>query len=208
MKVTNLTKLQGVVEPASLLMDQRIDVLGHLRDLLPGGSLKRGSVGVVYGDFGSGATSMIFSLISQAISGGSFVGLVGLHSWGFGAAADMGIDLRRLLVVECGSNQAIEAASLLLDGFDIVVLSLNRDIDYKNSRSLANRARVSKSILVYLYSGTSVLNHLPYGADFSIWTKASRWELLGSTPVSNRSLVVQADSAKWPNVRSKSVVGL
>ncbi len=208
MKVTNLTKLQAVVEPASLLMDQRIDVLGHLKDLLPGGSLKRGSVGVVYGDFGSGATSMVFSLVSQAISEGSFVGLVGLHSWGFGAAADMGIDLRRLLVVECGSNKAIEVSSLLLDGFDIVVLALDRSIDYKSSRSLANRARVSKSILLYLYSGISSLAHLPYGADFSIWTKASRWELLGSTPISNRSLVVQADSAKWPSVRSKSVVGL
>ncbi|MDA8195743.1 MAG: hypothetical protein M0019_00780, partial [Actinomycetota bacterium] len=185
-----------------------IEVLDHLKDLLPGGSLKRGSVGVVYGDFGTGATSMAFSLISEAVSGGSFVGLVGLHSWGFGAAADMGIDLRRLLVIECGLSKAVEVASLLLDGFDIVVLALDGAIDYRSSRSLANRARVTKSVLVYLFSGTSSIAHLPYGADFSIRTKLSRWELLGSAPVSNRSLVVEADSAKWPNMRSKSVVGL
>ena len=110
MKVTNLAKLQGVVEPASLLMDQRIEVLDHLKDLLPGGSLKRGSVGVVYGDFGTGATSMAFSLISEAVSGGSFVGLVGLHSWGFGAAADMGIDLRRLLVLSSKRSVPSELA--------------------------------------------------------------------------------------------------
>jgi hypothetical protein len=94
-----------------------LPVLPPLRQLLPGGGLQRGSV-VTSGDWGL----LALALTAGAVADGAWCAVVGVPAMGVRAAADVGLDLDRVLLVsEPGPSWAQVVASLL-DGFDIVLL--------------------------------------------------------------------------------------
>jgi len=102
----------GVLSDADLL-----PVLPALRDLLPGGGLRRGCV-VAAGDWGL----LSLALAAGPVAAGAWCAVAGIPHVGIAAAADAGLDPARLLLVgDLGQNWPQVVASLL-DGCDLVVL--------------------------------------------------------------------------------------
>ena len=88
------------VRPVTLAREQRLPVLGPLEPLLPDGGLRRGitvSVGSAPGI--GGATSLALALAAGPSISGSWVAAVGVPSLGLAAAAELGIDLERFVLV-------------------------------------------------------------------------------------------------------------
>ncbi|KJF17801.1 hypothetical protein [Acidithrix ferrooxidans] len=202
----DLAKFSAIVAPTTLAIDQRIEVLDKFRDILPNSSLRRGSVGVLGGELGSGITSLLFGLLARPSSMGNWIAIVGSPNLGFAAARDHGVDLKRLLNVKCTSSEAVEIAAIMLDGFDIVVLS--SPLDATRARKLSERTRKTKSILIYLSTLGKKGATWPGSCDFSLLAKGSSWQLDGSAPIATRTLKIEVSANKWSASKMQLVVGL
>jgi hypothetical protein len=95
-----------------------LPVLPALRELLPAGGLRRGSV-LATGDWGL----LCLALAAGAAADGAWCAVVGVPSFGVRAAADVGLDPGRLLLVPDPGRAWPQVVASLLDGFDIVLLS-------------------------------------------------------------------------------------
>lgn len=94
-----------------------LPVLPALRDLLPHGALRRGSVVAA-----SGWNLLCLALAAGPVASGAWCAAAGIPEFGVAAAADAGLDPARLLLVpDLGQNWPQVAISLL-DGCDLVVL--------------------------------------------------------------------------------------
>jgi hypothetical protein len=115
------------VRPTDLARDRRLPVLPAFADLLPGAGLRRGATVAVGAAPGVvGATSLALALAAGPSRAGSWVAVVGLGSLGLVAAAEMGVDLGRLvLVADPGRDRAgwASVVAALVDGFDVVLLA-------------------------------------------------------------------------------------
>lgn len=94
-----------------------LPVVQGLRELLPGGALARGSV-VQTPDFGL----LSLALVAGASAAGGWLGLAGLPELGVLAAADLGVDTERTLLVPRLAANWPQVVSSLLDGCEIVLL--------------------------------------------------------------------------------------
>ena len=102
----------GALSDADLL-----PVLPALRDLLPHGALRRGSVVAA-----SGWNLLCLALAAGPVASGAWCAAAGIPEFGVAAAADAGLDPARLLLVpDLGPNWPQTVISLL-DGCDLVVL--------------------------------------------------------------------------------------
>ncbi len=118
----------------------------ELRELLPWHGLRRGATVTVSG--GPGATSVLLALLAEPVRAGSWCAVVGIPALGAQAAAELGVDLRRLaLVPDPGTDWATVTAALL-DGLDIVVVRPPGPVAARLARRLAARARQRGSVLV------------------------------------------------------------
>lgn len=113
-----------------------LPVLPAFRGLLPAGGLRRGSV-VASGDWGL----LCLALAAGATADGAWCAVVGAPSFGVRAAADVGLDPGRLLLVPDPGQGWPQVVASLLDGFDIVLLSLRG----RSSAGLAGLAGRSSS---------------------------------------------------------------
>jgi hypothetical protein len=94
-----------------------LPVLPALRDLLPDGALQRGSV-VAADDW----SLLCLALAAGPVAAGAWCAAAGLPHLGVRAAAEVGLDPARLLLIgDLGTNWAQVVASLL-DGCDLVLL--------------------------------------------------------------------------------------
>src|SRR5574337_1215170 len=89
-----------------------------LAEVLPAG-LPRGTVAVL-----SGARSLGLSMVAAVTAAGGNAAIVGQPDLGLLAAAEMGADLSRLAVIPDPGTDPAEAAAVLMDGMDLVVLGL------------------------------------------------------------------------------------
>lgn len=120
-----------------------LPVLPALRDLLPGGGLRRGSV-VTSGEWGL----LALALAVGATADGAWCAVAGVPELGVRAAAEAGLDTSRLvLVADPGPGWAQVVASLL-DGFDIVLLRPPERPPAQLRRKLEAAARRYGSVLV------------------------------------------------------------
>ena len=128
--------------------ERTLPVSPALADLLPDG-LRRGStVGVA----GPGARSLAFALIAEATATGSWAAVVGDPDLGFAAAAEVGVALARLAVVDLSgptaSRQWGAVVSALVGGLDLVLVAPRRQVRAADARRLAARARERGSVLI------------------------------------------------------------
>jgi hypothetical protein len=94
-----------------------LPVLPALRDLLPGGGLRRGSV------VATGRWSLLcLALAAGASAAGAWCAVTGLPQLGVVAAADAGLDPGRLLLIAEPGNSWPQVVASLLDGCEIVLL--------------------------------------------------------------------------------------
>lgn len=113
-----MISLSPVRHRDDVLADESLlPVLPAFRDLLPAGGLRRGSV-VTSGDWGL----LCLALAAGASADGAWCALVGVPSAGVRAAADVGLDAGRLLLIPEPGRGWPQVVASLLDGFDIVLL--------------------------------------------------------------------------------------
>ena len=141
----------------------------ELRELLPWHGLRRGATVTVSG--GPGATSVLFALLAGPVRAGSWCAVVGMPALGAQAAAELGVDLRRLALVPDPGTEWATVTAALLDGLDIVVVRPPGPVAARLARRLAARARQRGSVLV------------PYGewdgADVVLRATGQVWHGLG-----------------------------
>lgn len=130
----------GALLPAS---ESLLPVPDSLADLLPG-ALPRGAVAVL-----TGARSLMLSMVATVTAAGDRVAIVGLPDVGLLAAVEMGADLSRLAVIPDPGPDPVEVAAVLMDGLDLVVLSLGgRSVSPSRARAVTARARQRECTLL------------------------------------------------------------
>ena len=147
--------------------------------LLPGGTLRRGTVVAV-----EGATSLVLALIARASREGSWSAIVGMPQVGVVAAARRGVDLARLALVPHPGAEAATVVGACVDGMDLVVLGPRLALSDADRRRLAARARER---------GTVLVSAGPWpGAHVALAVRTTRWSGLGAGDgrLRSRSLTV------------------
>ena len=126
-----------IPEPATIseTPDSLLPVPDSLAELLPD-SLPRGTVAVL-----SGARSLQLSMVAAVTSEGGHVAIIGQPDVGLLAAVEMGADLSRIGVIPEPGADPVEVAAVLMDGMDLVVLSLGgRTVPATRARAVVARA--------------------------------------------------------------------
>ncbi|OZD12086.1 MULTISPECIES: hypothetical protein [Nocardiaceae] len=115
-----------------------------LAELLPHGALARGTVASV-----TGAGSVLVGLVAAASAAGHHVAIIGQPKFGLLAVHEQGGDLSKIALVNPGDpSTALDAASICLDGVDLVVTTLGgRDVAPTRARALLARCRSHTAVL-------------------------------------------------------------
>ncbi|WP_336882770.1 hypothetical protein [Rhodococcus globerulus] len=134
------TRQEAATESASSVLE----VHPEIATLLPRGGLARGSVVSV-----DGASSVLLSLLASVTGSGKHAAIIGLPKLGLLAATEMRADLGKCALISSPSETAIDAAAILLDGMDLVVLGLaGADVPPTRARAVIARARSKGACLV------------------------------------------------------------
>ena len=187
-----LADLRSITTPQALSAGQTMELSSWLEPLFPGSYLRRGSVGLIGGAPGNGATTLLFSLLSLPTSKGSWAAIVGLQHLGYAAATGLGVDLGRVVTVQCLPQETAEVASVMMDGFDLVVVGPVRDS--LRARRLAEKARRERSVLI-VFSRTG-RPAWPERSDFSLFAGGSLWTPAPLDELGSRSMAVEVGASK------------
>jgi hypothetical protein len=174
----------GLVRRASERVDEGVErglpVVAALRPLLPGGCLHRGGTIAVSGGIDSGpgsstgagrATSLLYALMAEASTVGSWCAAVGLPRLGLVAAAEAGVAVHRLALVPHPGPDWVEAVGALVDGLDIVALATPGGVAPQLANRITARARQRGTVLIAMGAWP--------GADVALEVVRGVWHGLG-----------------------------
>lgn len=167
--VTTASGVSGVASGAGaagggedLVAGRVLPTRTELATVLPWSGLRRGSTVAVHESF-----SVLFSLLSEATSRGSWAAAVGLPGLGVVAAAEAGVEVSRLGLVPRPGSHPVGVVAALLDGVDLVAVGGTQQLAEPDARRLSARARHRGSVL------------LPFGpwpgADVQLRCAQARW---------------------------------
>ena len=90
------------------------------------------------------------ALLAEATQQGSWAAVAGMPELGVTAAAEIGVDLDRSVLVPNPRPEVVAVVSALIDGFDLVVLGPDavRGVQPQLARRLAGRVRNRGAVLV------------------------------------------------------------
>lgn len=166
-----LRQLGERVRPLSAAAERLLPVPEPFRALIPQGGLVRGSTVCTAG---AAATSLALALAGPVTAAGSWCAVVGLDHLGLVAAAELGIDLERtLLVADPGPAEWASAVAGLLDAVEVVLVQPAHAITPTVQRRLIARARDRGSVLIHAGGRAEVWAHHP---DLTVTAGRSRWE--------------------------------
>jgi hypothetical protein len=162
------------VAPVVLARDRAVPLAGPLGELVPGGSLARGSVLRVGGPAGAGATSVGFELAAAVTALGEWAAAVDVDATlGPLAAADAGVALERFAVVRrVPPARWATVVAALLDGVSLVLAEVPRGVGLGDARRLEARARERESVLVVAETRGAAW---PASASFTLHATGSTW---------------------------------
>jgi hypothetical protein len=190
------------VSPLVLARDRLLPVEGPLRELLPGGGIRRGATVTVDGAVGAGLTSVTFALAASATSTGEWAAVIDPYgTLGARAAEAAGVELERCAVIRrCPADRWSTVVAALLDGVALVVATVPLRVRVGDTRRLIARARERASILV-------AVGQWPAEASLRLYAEASSWRGLGdgSGLLDARDLHVRVEAKDVPargNVRA------
>ncbi|MBK5221759.1 MAG: hypothetical protein JJE52_02565 [Acidimicrobiia bacterium] len=169
-----LRQLADRFRPVTMAERQLLPVADALVPLFPGGGLRRGSIVAIAGSAGGASTSLALAVAAEASGQGSWVALVGMPSVGLVAAAELGVALDRLAVIDTpdrGNWSSVVAA--LVDAVDLVLVGPAR-VRAGDARRLAARTRERGAVLL------PVGVDWPEAPDLTLTTSATRWEGIGA----------------------------
>ncbi|MEM9033427.1 MAG: hypothetical protein AAGA99_04835 [Actinomycetota bacterium] len=146
-----LGELAAEVQPVTLAAEQVLPLPSPLDELVPERGLRRGSV---LGVEGPAATSMALAVAAELTATGSWVATVGVPSMGLLAAAELGVDLARCLVVTIDDGRHwAEAVAALIGAVDLVVTRPPAGVRQREVRRVAARARERGTVVLRLPGG-------------------------------------------------------
>ena len=162
-------------QPVTMADTRRLTVSGPLGGLFADSGIQRGGT-VVIGS-AAGGTSLALSLLAAATEGGSWTAAVGLPWLGLVAAAELGVNLRRLALVPSPGERWPAVVAALLDGVDLLLLgpSAARSAD---ARRLTSRVREQGTVLLVLEAPGG--RSWPEAADVRLSVAGAEWEGLGT----------------------------
>lgn len=172
----SLTEAAELARPTVLAEERTLPVIPALAALLPDGALQRGATVAV--DGGPGATSLALGLLAGPSQAGSWTAVVGLDDLGLAAAAELGVDLERLvLVVEPPPATWGAVVAALVGAFDVVVVAPRHRVRAGDARRLAARVRERGTVLVAV--GGDAIGGAPAGlgldVDVRLAVTGRRW---------------------------------
>lgn len=154
------------VASASQPRDRVLPVLPALRDLFPYGGLQRGSVVAV-----SGSGLLSLAIAAGASAAGAWCGVVGLPELGVRAAAGVGVEPGRLLLVGEPGRRWPQVTAALLDGCELVLLRPPARPAGHVQRHVEAMLRRTGGVLV-------VAGDWP-GAQARLWVATQQWAGMG-----------------------------
>jgi hypothetical protein len=143
-----LSRLVERVGSRQLAGEELVPVTSVFADLLGAPGLRRGSSIVLEGR--RGAVSIALGLIAKASADGMWCAVLGLPDLGLLAAHELGVALEHLVLVPTPGARFVAALSSLIDGFDVVVLSEQRQLAPEQRRRLEAKARERRCVLIVL----------------------------------------------------------
>ena len=155
------------VASASQPRDRVLPVLPVLRDLFPYGGLQRGSVVAV-----SGSGLLSLAIAAGASAAGAWCGVVGLPELGVRAAAGVGVEPGRLLLVGEPGRRWPQVTAALLDGCELVLLRPPGPPGAHAARHIEAMLRRTGGVLV-------VAGDWP-GAQARLWVATQQWAGMGA----------------------------
>ena len=164
------------VRPTTPVAGRLLPVPAPLVPLFPDGALRRGTTTTVAGEPGHGATTLALALLATASQAGSWCAAVGLPDPGIAAAAELGIDLRRVVFVPHPGRGWAEAVGDLLPGVDVVLVRPPGRAGGTVARHLVARARDRQAALVVLVERIS---DWPQGGDLALAVGDVEWQGVG-----------------------------
>ncbi|SNR37627.1 hypothetical protein SAMN06265360_10453 [Haloechinothrix alba] len=153
--VARLSSLPGVSTASDMaaaaerdsVTGRLLPVRSELSAALPLGGLRRGSTVSV-----RGSRALLFALLAEATTRGSWAAIVGMPDIGAVAAAELGVDVRRLAVVPAPGTELLPVTAALLDGLDLVVLGdgllARHALSRQQTEKLTARARHRGAVLL------------------------------------------------------------
>jgi hypothetical protein len=165
-----------------------------LVDLLPGGALSAGSSYAV-----AGSTTLALALLQGASAAGAWCAVVGMPDLGLEAAAGLGLDLDRLVLVPRPGEQWLAVVAALVDVVSIVLVKppvpgrgqrIPR-IGEATAGKLSSRLRQREAVLVSLGDWPR--------ADARLVVTESAWSGIGAGfgHLAGRQATVSSTSAAW-----------
>ena len=151
------------LEVASRIAPARMEVPEALESILPFGGLR---LGTTVGITGVGATSLALALVSRA-SAERWTAVVGLSALCLAAAAELSVDLDRLVVVPDPREQWTHTLAAVVDAFDVVLVGGQHGAP----RKINARVREQDAVLIAIGGWQE--------SDLSIRCSSARWNGLG-----------------------------
>jgi hypothetical protein len=180
-RVATLRALVDRTRPVSLAGQRVLPVLPALEACFSaaGGpqGLQRGSVVQVVGV--AGATTLALALAAGPTRAGSWAAFVGLPELAWAAAAEVGVDLDRVVVVRPTERTRVTVLAALVDAFDVVLCGLGAangragTLSATEARRLSARARERGSVLLVVGGRTGGV-----GPARRVWAGAADAELV------------------------------
>ncbi len=163
-----------------------LPVLEPLRALLPGGGLPKGGVvSLVSDENNAGVTSLLFTLLAGPSK--PWAALVGMPDLGFQAAAELGVDLARVVLIPNPGVDILQILSVLADGVDLIAVAAHHGPLAAPARLRVLNARLRQR-------GTVLVSMGPWeGADLSLSVAVESWSGMGQGHgrLRDRELVVR-----------------
>ncbi len=170
-----LQALGDRARPHNLAEERVLPVLPAIGGLVPGTGLQRGaSVATT----GPAARSLALALVAGASAGGSWIAVVGIPSLGLLAAAELGVNLERTVLIGSPEPSAWgTVVAALLDAFEVVVVSPEHRIRPADQRRLLARSRERGAVLVQAGGRPDAWPEAP---ELRLTVVAQSWRGLGS----------------------------
>jgi threonine dehydrogenase-like Zn-dependent dehydrogenase len=183
-------RLQVVADrsrPITLARDQTLPLVEPLATMFPEGRLRRGITVAVRGP---GSTTLAFALAASASSAGSWVAMVGVADVNLATAAEVGVALERVAVMQPPPAQWAATIAAVIGAFDIVVLAPAHRVSASDARRLMARARERGSVLITLMRTARAW---PERVDLELSISTLQWQGLGQGHGNLRARVARVD---------------
>lgn len=171
---SSLRLLGERTRPINLAGERQLPVAPALAEVLPGGGLSRGAM---VASIGSGSMSLAMALVAGPSAAGSWSAIVGVPSFGLLAAAELGVSLERVVLVERPEPSLwATVVAALLDAFEVVVVRPEQRVGAADHRRLRARARERGAVLVQ--AGGRV-DAWPEAPELQLSLVAEKWQGVG-----------------------------